>query len=57
MKQHERDEELTNTSPRPFPSNEPNPETLEGIREGDAFFAAGGGPVALTTALILSMQL
>lgn len=42
MKQHERDEELTNTSPRPFPSNEPNPETLEGIREGDAFFAAGG---------------
>lgn len=42
MKQHKRDEELTNTSPRPFPSNEPNPETLEGIREGDAFFAAGG---------------
>ncbi len=41
MKQHERDEELTNTSPRPFPSNEPNPETLKAIREGDAFLATG----------------
>lgn len=56
MKRCKQDEELANTSPRPFPSNEPNPVTLQAIREGDAFFAAGG-PVALTTALILSMQL
>lgn len=42
MKCCKQDEELVNTSPRPFPSNEPNPETLEAIREGDAFFAAGG---------------
>lgn len=42
MKCCKQDGELANTSPRPFPSNEPNPETLEGIREGDAFFAAGG---------------
>lgn len=41
MKQHERDEELTNTSPRPFPSNEPNSVTLQAIREGDAFLATG----------------
>lgn len=27
--------------PRSFPSKEPNPETLEAIREGDAFFATG----------------
>ena len=40
MKQHERDEELTNTSPRPFPSKEPNLVTLQAIREDDAFFAA-----------------
>lgn len=42
MKCCKQDEELVNTSPRPLPSNEPNPETLEAIREGDAFFAAGG---------------
>ena len=41
MKQHERDEELTNTSPRPFPSKEPNPVTLQAIREADAFLATG----------------
>ena len=35
------DEGLAHTSPRPFPSNEPNPETLEAIREGNAFFVAG----------------
>lgn len=29
-------------APQPFPSKEPNPETLEAIREGDAFFAARG---------------
>lgn len=42
MKQHERDDEFTNTILLPFPSKEPNPETLEAIREGDAFFSARG---------------
>lgn len=42
MKLCKQDEELANTSPRPFPSKEPNSVTLEGTREGDAFFAAGG---------------
>lgn len=42
MKCCKQDEQLANTSPRPFPFKEPNPETLEAIREGDAFFAAGG---------------
>ena len=42
MKLCKQDEELANTSPQTFPSKEPSPETLEGIREGDAFFAAGG---------------
>lgn len=41
MKQHERDKELTNTSPRPFPSKEPNSVTLQAIHEGDAFLATG----------------
>lgn len=41
MKCCKQDEELVNTSPRHFPSKEPNPETLEAIREGDAFFATG----------------
>ena len=41
MKQHERDEELTNTSPRSFPSKEPNSVTLQAIHEGDAFLATG----------------
>ena len=41
MKNCKQDEELANTSPRPFPSKEPSPETLEAIREGDAFFATG----------------
>ena len=57
MKRCKQDEELANTNPQPFPSNEPSPETLEAIREGDAFFATGGGAVASTTVLILSMQL
>lgn len=57
MKCCKQDEELANTGPQPSPSKEPNPETLEAIREGDAFFAARGGPVASTTALILSKQL
>lgn len=41
MKRCKQDEELANTNPQPFPSNEPSPETLEAIREGDAFFATG----------------
>ena len=40
MKRCKQDEELANTNPQPFPSKEPNSETLEAIREGDAFFAA-----------------
>lgn len=41
MKRCKQDEELTNASPQPIPSKDPNPETLEAIREGDAFFATG----------------
>lgn len=41
MKRCKQDEELANTNPQPFPSNEPSPETLEAIREGDAFLATG----------------
>lgn len=41
MKRCKQDEELANTNPQPFPSKEPNPETLEAIREGDAFLATG----------------
>lgn len=41
MKRCKRDDELVSTSPRPFPSNEPNPETLQAIREGDAFLVTG----------------
>ncbi len=41
MKQHERDDEFANTILLPFPSKEPNSETLEAIREGDAFLATG----------------
>lgn len=41
MKCCKQDEELVNTSPQSIPSKEPNPETLEAIREGDAFFATG----------------
>lgn len=40
MKCCKQDGELANTSSQTFPSKEPNPETLEAIREGDAFFAA-----------------
>lgn len=56
MKLCKQDEELANTSTQSIPLKEPSPETLEDIREGDAFFAEGG-PVASTTAPILSMQL
>lgn len=41
MKCCKQDEELANTSPQSIPSKEPNPETLEAIREGDAFLATG----------------
>ena len=41
MKRSKQDEELANTSPRPFPSKEPNSVTLQAIREGDAFLATG----------------
>ena len=41
MKRCKQDEELANTSPRPFPSNEPNPETFQAILEGDALLATG----------------
>lgn len=41
MKHSKQDEELSNTGPRPFPSKDPTPETLEAIREGDAFLATG----------------
>ena len=55
MEHRKQDVELANTGSRPFPSKEPNPETLVAIREGDAFLAMGS-PVASTTAPILSMQ-
>ena len=51
MKCCKQDGELANTSTQSIPSKETSPETLEGIREGDAFFAAGS-PVASTTAPI-----
>lgn len=41
MKRSKQDEELANTSPRPFPSKEPNSVTLQAIHEGDAFLATG----------------
>ena len=51
MKHCKQDEGLANTSPQHFPSKEPNPETLQAIREGDAFLVTGD-PVASTTAPI-----
>lgn len=41
MKHCKQDEELANASPRPFPSREPSPVTLQAIREGDAFLVTG----------------
>lgn len=41
MKHCKKDEGFANTSPQHFPSKEPNPETLQAIREGDAFLATG----------------
>ena len=37
MKCCKQDGELANTSPQTFPSKEPNPETLEAIRESGRF--------------------
>lgn len=56
MKRCKQEEELANTSPQPIPSKEPNPEALEAIREGDAFFATGECG-RFETASTLSMQL
>lgn len=41
MKRCKQDEELANTNPQPFPSNEPSPETFQAILEGDTFLATG----------------
>lgn len=41
MKRSKQEEELANTSPRPFPSKEPNSVTLQAIHEGDTFLATG----------------
>ena len=41
MKHCKQDEELANTNPRPFPSKEPYLESLQAIREGNAFLATG----------------
>lgn len=41
MSQHKRNDELTDTTLQPCPPKEPNAESLEAIREGDAFFASG----------------
>lgn len=41
MKRSKQDEELANTSPRPFPSKEPNSVTPQAIHEGDALLATG----------------
>lgn len=40
MSQHKRNDELTDTTLQPCPPKEPNAESLEAIREGDAFFAS-----------------
>lgn len=41
MKCCKQDDELVNTSTQSIPSKEPNPETLQAIREGEAFLATG----------------
>lgn len=41
MSQHKRNGELTDATIKPYPSKEPNAESLEAIREGNAFFASG----------------
>ena len=56
MSQHKRNDELTDTTLQPCPPKEPNAESLEAIREGDAFFASGELGLS-TTPPTLSMQL
>ena len=41
MSQHKRNDEFTDESIQPYPPKEPNAESLQAIREGDAFFASG----------------
>lgn len=41
MKRREQDKKLADTIPLLDPPDEPNAESLEAIREGDAFFATG----------------
>lgn len=41
MKRHEQDKKLAETIPLRGQPDEPNAESLEAIREGDAFFATG----------------
>lgn len=41
MSRHKRTDELTDATIQPYPPKEPNAESLEAIREGDAFFASG----------------
>lgn len=56
MKRCKQDGELANTSPQSIPSKEPNPETLEAIREG-THSSRRGSLVASTTAPMLSIKL
>lgn len=41
MSQHKRNGWLTDATMKSYPPKEPNAESLEAIREGDAFFASG----------------
>lgn len=40
MSQHKRNDEFTDATIQPYPPKEPNAESLQAIREGDAFFAS-----------------
>lgn len=41
MSRHKRNDELLDATMHSYPSEEPNAESLEAIREGDAFIATG----------------
>lgn len=41
MSQHKRNDELTDAAIQPYPPKEPNAESIDAIREGNAFFASG----------------